>query len=346
MPAPNRLSLFFSLVLFGPWTGCNCSATYHADLLDVREDVAADSIADASVELDGMEAEDPGADTDSGRPEAIDVTADEITGICTGEYAYLHGDLWPMWYNMRVACDPEHKAWWRCERIHGEGAAECTPIASMYNDCINNWDSGRCMIGVYAPVLGTGCWECAPEWPEGTCDTRTFDYDTDEMWGSYYGVQWSTHLNLHRHLTVKVKDSAGNEIVGFSTCPQRDECYMGGGNFGIGPEPQGVIQEISNAERYTAKFGTFACIRVPAGVPLTLWASWMNEFCHTCSPDYPSYPYTPCWTEDIPVTFEPGRHYLWTERGVELLDGCDGPPPYIMERLPEASCDTSAPTYP
>jgi|GEM_PF-4671415 len=268
------------------------------------------------------------------------IETSEIPPSCNGEYAYLHGDLWPMWYNMRVACDPEHKSLWRCERIYGSGAPECNRISALYNECITSWGSPwPCLNwGVCAPIDGTVC----SLRDASVCDTRTFNYDSPDVWGSYYGWQWGSHTDLHRFLTITVKDSTGTTIIAFSSCPNSADAYMTTDNFGIGPEPQGFIQIIrpTDPEKYTDKFGSFACIRLPANQPLTLKAAWMNEFCHTCSSSYHSYPDTPCWTEDIHMTFEQGRHYLWTERGIELMEGCDGPPPEISARFPEANCST------
>ena len=264
-----------------------------------------------------------------------------VPPTCTGEYAYLHGDLWPYWYNMRVACDPEHRAWWRCERIEGTGAPACAGDKDRYEHCIAEWNGGHCMAGVYAPSDTTGCWVCPEKWPQGRCDTRTFDYDAPEIWGTYYGVQWSSHTNLHRFLTLKVQASDGGLIAAFSSCPGDEECYMKGlDNHGPGPAPQGSIQTHPDEDRFTARFGSFACIRLPGNTALTLKASWMNEFCHTCAEDYPSFPHTPCWTADLPFTFEAGYHYLWTERGIERLPGCAGPPEDLAARFPEARCST------
>lgn len=259
---------------------------------------------------------------------------------CTGEYAYLHGDLWTMWYNMRVACDPEHKALWRCRRIHGADAPECAGIKALYREC-QDWNSPwPCLnYGVCAPVEGTVC-----TFKEGdVCDTRDFDYASPEIWGSYYGRQWGSRTDLHRFLTIHVKDSGDNLVIAFSARPGSADAYMDElNNFGVGPEPQGFIQIIRSGEpeKFTDRFGSFACIRLPAGQRLRLKAMWMNEFCHTCASDYDSQPHTPCWTEEIAMSFEPGRHYLWTERGIELMGACTGPPADISARLPGADCST------
>lgn len=262
---------------------------------------------------------------------------------CAGTYAYLHGDLWPMWYNMRVACDPEHKALWRCERAHGSGAAECAALQSHYQAC-QSWASPwPCLNwGVCAPTdQGNDCGTDIPS----KCDTTTFNYDDPAIWGSYYGLQWGSSTDLHRFLTIHIRDSTSNLIIAFSARPQSGDAYMDGlDNFGVGPAPQGLIQLISGSQpgKYEDKFGSFACIQLPAGEPLQLWAAWMNDFCHTCSSSYESYPNTPCNTE-LTMTFEAGKHYLWTEQGIELMAGCSGPPPEILARLPAASCSTEVP---
>ncbi len=280
---------------------------------------------------DDIDAAQPPVD---GAPPDRPPTDSEPVLQCGGSYAYLHGDLWPMWYNMRVACDPEHRALWRCERIHGQGAQECDGLRAHYEEC-QSWASPwPCLNwGVCAPVdEGNDCGTDVPS----KCDTRTFDYDAPNIWGTYYGLRWS-RPELHRFLTIKVHDASGNLIVAFSSNPQSADAYMDGqDNFGVGPAPQGFIQL---AQTKDDRFGTFACIRLPAGQPLTLWAAWMNEFCHTCKSDYPSYPNTPCSVE-LTMTFEPGRHYLWTERGIEEMPTCDGPPPEIQARFPQASCST------
>jgi hypothetical protein len=338
-------------------TGCSCEGNFVIESPDAQ-----DSEGETDLAIDGLdtpredtEARDEVAvedgdmdsppDRDEITPEIIPEAEEEPPPGCTGEAAYLHGDLWPMWYNMRVACDPEHRALWRCERIHGEGAAECRSLQDHYEECIGTYGSPWPCInwGVCAPIEGTVCGVGDP--PE-ECDTTAYDYDSDELWGSYYGLQWGSHTDLHRFLTIHVRNASGDLIIALSARPGSDEAYMGGlDNFGIGTDPAGFIQIIRDTrpEKFTDKFGTFACIRLPAGEELTLWAAWMNEFCHTCAEDYESHPDTPCWTRDITMSFEAGRHYLWTERGIELMDGCSGPPPEIAARLPDAGCSTVSP---
>jgi hypothetical protein len=345
-----RLLIAFAMLILP--AGCDCSGNFTASGRDGEGEEAVDPPRDDEAQGDPVpEPFDP--DPDGSDPEAADeiVEAETVPDLppeeetpagCTGEYAYLHGDLWPMWYNMRVACDPEHKAFWRCERINGAGAAACDEIEAIYGECTAGWGSPwPCLNwGVCAPVEGTVCSVRDAE----ICDTRTFAYDSPDVWGTYYGWQWGSSTNLHRFTTIHIRDAGGTMIGAFSSCPGSDDAYMDGlENFGIGPDPQGFIQVIreSDPEKYTDRFGAFACIRLPAAQPVTLRASWMNEFCHTCAADYRSQPWTPCWTEDITMTFEAGRHYLWTERGIEIMDGCAGPPPDVAAKLPEAACSTA-----
>jgi hypothetical protein len=113
--------------------------------------------------------------------------------------------------------------------------------------------------------------------------------------------------------------------------------HGGADNVGIGPAPGGYIQL---ADELSARFGTFACIRLPTGQPLQLQGAWINEFAHTCSESYWSQPNAPCWTDRLALTPEPGRHYRWTHRGIEELPGCEGPAE-ILQRLPDAACSTA-----
>jgi hypothetical protein len=235
-----------------------------------------------------------------------------------------------MWYNMRMSCDPEHRAAWRCERINGKGSPSCQAINSIYQDCIKKWPCPN--WGVCAPVDSPPCGVEAGM----RCDTRLHNYDDE--WGQYYGLQWSSP-ELHRFLTIKVKDGSGKLIAAFSSNPGSDDAYMGGSsNFGVGAQPQGHIQL---APSKSALFGSFACIRLPAGQPLELQAIWMNDFCHTCSSSYWAQPHTPCRTAAIAMSFAAGRHYEWTEKGIVQMAGCSGPPPAIAQRLPAASCSTA-----
>ena len=291
-------------------------------------------------DMDGGRARDSGPARDGGaRTDARPAVS------CGGSDAYLHGDLWPMWYNMRVACDPEHRALWRCQRLHGADAPDCAPIATIYAECTSTWASPwPCLNwGVCAPVDEGN--ECGTDVPS-KCDTRSFDYDSPELWGKYYGLTWSSP-DLHRFLTIHVRNGAGDLIAAYSARPGSGDAHMDGvENFGVGPAPSGHIQLISSERpgRTEDRFGSFACIRLPAGQPLTLWAAWMNtDFPHTCAASYHSQPYTPCSMEVAAMTFEAGRHYLWTDRGLEEMEGCAGPPSEIAARLPAATCDTSAP---
>jgi hypothetical protein len=300
-------------------------------------DILYEDAEEYGAEDDGGFWEEPGTAREDGDQTDIGPGPEDTSPPCTGSYAYLHGDLWPMWYNMRMSCDPEHRAIWRCERIHGAQASDCDDLRKHYQQCTNEWPCPN--TGVCAPVQVEPCgWN---QDSPNTCDTRKFDYDSQDMWGTYYGLQWHSHPEFHRHLTVKVYDSNDNLLVAFSSNPNNADAYMDGiGNFGIGDNPQGTIQSINGLGD---RFGSFACIRVPSGQPIKLWASWMNEFCHTCKPDYWSYPNTPCWTDKIPLTLEAGRHYLWTERGIEKMESCAGPPSEVGVWLPQAQCSTSAP---
>lgn len=255
---------------------------------------------------------------------------------CTGDFAYLHGDLWPFWYNFRVCCDAEHRALWRCESVHGPGSATCASLAATYQECLGGPNASVC------PNWGVCCFQASNgcEDPDAdhvaVCTTDDFAYDDPTVWGTYYGMRWSTET-IHRFTTVKAWTATGEQLIAFSSNPDDANAYMEGqANVGVGPEPQGHIQA---ADEPSDLFGSFACIRLPAGAPLELQGWWINEFAHTCKDDYWSQPNARCWTDRLPLVPEAGRHYLWTHRGIELLPGCDGPSD-ILARLPGASCST------
>jgi len=278
---------------------------------------------------------DAGAPDDGGSPPLPDAGSPG----CTGPYAYLHGDLWPYWYNFRVCCDAEHKSAWRCERLNGVGAAICSGLKTRYEGCVQDPNGEVCPNwGVCCYKQAQACGTPQDDDPPLMCTTSSLDYDSESVWGTYYGMQWSTPT-IHRFTTVKVWDAADQLIAAFSSNPQDGYSYMEGlANQGVGPEPQGHIQL---SPQKSDRFGSFACIRLPAGAPLKVQGFWINEFAHTCKSNYWSYPDVPCWTEKLSLTPRPGFHYLFTDRGVQELPGCDGPPAEIRARLPAASCSTA-----
>jgi hypothetical protein len=316
-------------MMLGLCCSCECGALIGGQL-DQRSTTDGASEAGAR-DLPAAPSDGPGPDLR--RPDAKPT-------ICSGSHAYLHGDLWPMWYNMRMCCDGEHRAIWRCERINGVGSSTCNALRAHYQGCLADPNAEVCPNwGVCCFKGSNGCTDPTPEYLK-ICDTRSIDYASPTIWGTYYGRQWGSGTTLHRFLTLQVWDSAGTRIASFSSNPGEADAYVEGvQNHGVGAQPQGFTQVI--VDKLRDRFGSFACIRLPTGQPLTLQAIWMNDFCHTCKSSYWSQPDTACRSAKLTLTPEPGRHYLWTERGLEKMSGCGGPPPEVAKWLPAAACSTS-----
>ena len=247
---------------------------------------------------------------------------------CKGP-AYLHGNVWPFWYNYRVQCDYEHKKYWRCKQNGGN----CTQEKSDWKSCdVCKQKDGIC-IPRSRPGAGDGCCDesacCNYSGPgppnESThfwgyfrscrtnCDTR--DYDYQKLDGHFYGKSWK----FLGEWSIHFYDSQGNDITG----------QIKGGKKGT---------DTKKAKESDDALGYFGCYELPTGQPITIKISLH---------DWDGKPATK--QKDLieqTITPKPGKHYVWRSDGLKPWSNfsrgtCVGPPSSIASRLGGLSCSSA-----
>ncbi|MBW2971282.1 hypothetical protein KY320_03935 [Candidatus Woesearchaeota archaeon] len=273
---------------------------------------------------------------------------------CAGN-AYLHGNLWDIWYNIRVPCDKEHKAFWLCEKFNSPSA--CASQRLAYQNCdiwttaMNAPDGGGICVpnsvcnahGFADDYMCAGWPYCEPRCvDDALCTTALFNYDNLKF--MYYGFKWSG--DTHTSLTIKIYDyqatsiESPNPIVDLSThsdchCLPPGEGFCSDGNPDLSPDQQcewyagTYYHRLSVGSGYVAPW-VFGCINIPTNRKLTaiLWIGFDQ----------------PILIDQL--TPEPGKHYLWGIKGIEEWSDfdrgeCVGPPKEVYNRLPSASCSTA-----
>ncbi len=292
---------------------------------------------DKSAAVDRL-AEGPGPRDGPSNSSDKDTPKPDAGGCSNSGPAYLHGDLWPFWYNHRVKCDPEHRNYWLCLKVKGEkGSGDCSKEKAIYSAC----DVTKVVYGEYG----------APQH-----DTRKYDYD--KLFNSFYGGKWGA-LKYNRFATLKVfkgylqppasgKALYKKEILAFSSNPGEPCAYMKDTKNSV---QGGCMMAAPNS---SDRFGAFAWIKLPTGQKLTVAGLWLpmgpefpgcSEYtAGTCLPrkSGPAKGQTimPCYCF-VHVIPEPGRHYLWAASGIKKLPGCGGPPKVITDRFKAAGKDVS-----
>jgi len=277
-------------------------------------------------------------DRPGARPDRPTAKPDAAASCPKAGPAYLHGDLWPFWYNHRVKCDPEHRYHWLCEKVKAEkGAGDCSKEKAIYAAC----DPTKYQYYEFgAPAH----------------DTRKYDYG--KLTNTFYGGKWGA-LKYNRFATLKVfsghlalpvsgKALHKKELLAYSSNPGEPCAYMKDTkNHGQG----GCMMAAPNR---SDRFGAFAWIKLSPGKKLTVAGLWLPM-----GPEFPGCSeYTagtclarksgpgkgltimPCYRFQH-LTPEPGAHYLWSYSGIKKLAGCAGPPKTIRDQFKAAGKDVS-----
>jgi hypothetical protein len=246
---------------------------------------------------------------------------------CAAGPAYLHGNVWPFWYNYRVSCDLQHKQSWLC---HEQGG-DCTAQDQAWSSCnVCDEADGICIPrtapgetdGCCDAGCGTGCCDYGGPYGDGEdtcffgyyrscrsdCDTR--DYDYVALDGHFYGKGWS----LLGDWSIQATDASTQEDLT--------------GTLVIGA--QGQDHEPSLAD--TDALGYFGCVQIPTDRALHLVVmlhDWGGQ--------------APYDRVEADLTAVAGRHYVWGIHGIEEWtawdrEPCVGPPAAIAARLGGLSC--------
>lgn len=271
---------------------------------DIEGDGDADSDADGDVDSDADSDSDIDADSDVDGDADSDADFDESDDGCTGEGpAYIHGDLWPFWYNYRVACNAQHRWLWICEQRLGEG--NCSAEQQRFDDCWqargdfprSSWDGSTGAPS--SPNYGV----CQPHhWDEKNgedrrpgnpvpCDTTTYDYDLLRTADPRFGVDWWTGGTSMRHLTIKVTEAGFDPytregqfdgLVNLSTHPGDFAAFMNGlsnHSYAGHARPGGCLPPLTGDGEDPwphQNFGAFFWLEVPTDRALMLGATWIG----------------------------------------------------------------------
>jgi hypothetical protein len=319
---------------------------------------AAPGLGDGEVTGDDGEGSDEGT---SGGPTSADGSGDGSSGSAGDEPdepwepdpngpAFLHADVWSVFWNDRTRCGAERTFLEICER---RGDADCTAYQAAYAAC----DPWMVVYGQVGPEQqGNELCARGPLPDVGGCVAAQYDFDALRF--SWYGAEWQGNWPF---ATLKVFPAGadwtgGGEIVALSNLPGHAQAAMAGiddHGLGWGCTMHGAT---SGDAAYRSPFGAFAWVEVPTGAPVIVAAAAGTNF--------GDQPFQGCqrgaatqepWVSDAPgstlgcvyvqeVTFEPGHHYAWRYGTIVELDQ-PRPPAEILAGFarPEVGLDVSEP---
>lgn len=297
---------------------------------------------------------DPTASTDSTDPTGSSTTTGEDSDTSTGAdpddgKAFLHADLWSVWWNDRTRCGAERTFLDICQR-RGDAC-------DLYQAAVNACDPAKIIYGQVGPEKQGEPLCQRGKHPEiGGCIAS--DYDFDALRFTWYGAEWQGNWPF---ATLKLFPagadwtSSGDELIALSSLPGAPQAAMSGianHGLGYGCTMPGVT---SGDEAYLRPFGGFAWVEVPTGEALTVVAAAATNFADNafqgCSrgaatqdPWISGAPAAQlgCVYVEENMVFEPGKHYFWRYGQIVEL-AAKGPPPELIAGfgLPEVGLDVS-----
>lgn len=281
---------------------------------------------DTSSGGEGPATSDGGSGEGSASPADGSSESDGGSGEETGEPwepdpngpAFLHADVWSVFWNDRTRCGAERTFLEICQR---RGDADCSPYQAAYDAC----DPWMVVYGQVGPEQQANelCRRgLLPD--EGGCVAS--EYDFDALRYLWYGAEWQGNWPI---ATLKVFPAGadwtgGGELIALSNLPGHAQAAMAGiDNHGLGwgCAMQGAT---SGDAAYQSPFGAFAWVEVPTGQPVIVAATAATNFADQqfqgCSRGAATQQ---PWITEAPgaelgcvyvqeVTFEPGHHYLWS----------------------------------
>ena len=300
-----------------------------------------------------------GGATDEGEVEhGSDGSAGDGSDQSTGEPwepdpngpAFLHADVWSVFWNDRTRCGAERTFLEICER---RGEADCSTYQAAYDAC----DPNQIVYGQVGPEQQGNELCRRGSYPDiGGCVAAQYDFDALRF--HWYGAEWQGNWPA---ATLKVFPAGadwtgGGELVAMSNLPGRAQAAMSGiDNHGLG-WGCAMPGETSGDAAYQTPFGGFAWIEVPTDQPVTVVAAAATNFA--------DHPFQGCsrgdatqqpWVTGAPgstlgcvyvqdVQFEAGHHYVWRYGTIVELDQ-PGPPAEIIAGfgLPSVGIDVATP---
>lgn len=262
--------------------------------------------------------------------------------------AFLHADVWSVFWNDRTRCGAERTFLEICER---RGEADC----GLYEAALAACDPNVIVYGQVGPEQQGNELCRRGNLPDiGGCVASQYDFDALRF--NWYGAEWQGNWPA---ATLKVFAAGadwtgGGELVALSNLPGHAQAAMSGTDnhgLGWGCAMQGAT---SGDAAYQTPFGGFAWVEVPTEQPVTVVAAAATNFA--------DQPFQGCgrgsatqepWVTGAPGStlgcvyvqdfhFEPGHHYAWRYGQIVELDQ-PGPPPEIVAgfALPQVGLDVT-----
>jgi hypothetical protein len=289
----------------------------------------------------------PGAAGDAG---ASASPASDAQAPAPDDAAYLHADVWSVWWNDRTRCGAERAFLNICKARGGD--------CSTHQQAVDVCDPHQIVYGQVGPEKQGEELCQRGKFPDiGGCDATQFDFEKLRFW--WYGAEWQGNWPF---ATLKLFHQGqdwkgGGEIVAYSSLPGAAQAAMAGTtNHGLG-HGCAMLGKTSGDDKYRRPFGGFAWIEVPTDTVLTLAVAAGTNFADQpfqgCSRG--SATQTP-WIAGAPgaiygcvyvlenLSFAKGKHYFWQ---FGKLVEVPGPPQAVIDgfALPEVGIDvqTKAP---
>jgi hypothetical protein len=264
--------------------------------------------------------------------------------------AYLHADVWSIFWNDRTRCGAERTFLEICQKRAKE---DCSLYQSAYSAC----NPAQIVYGQVGPEKQSESLCQRGKFPDvGGCVASKYDFD--KLAFHWYGAEWQGNWGF---ATLKIfPDGAdykgGGELVALSSHPGAKQAAMSGiANHGLS-HGCAMAGGTSGDARYLQPFGAFAWVAVPTGVPVTVVAAAGTNFadqsfagCSRGSATQSPWVAAPpgsvlgCVYPTESVVFQPGKHYHWHHGVLEELKN-PSPPARIVEAfgLPDVGKDVSS----
>lgn len=332
---PTRPLFYAPLTVICVLAACGGTLVADADETIAPDgDSDADSDGDGDTDGDGDGDGDADGDSDAARDGDIEFAIDGP--------AFLHANLWSVWWNDRTRCGAEVAFLEICLQ---RGEVDC----SLYQQAVEACDPWNTVYGQIGPAQ-QGTENCSRgRYPDvGGCDTTRYDWELLRFW--WYGAEWSGNwptatIKIFPGGTTDPMTFLGTGLVAFSNLPGTSQAAMAGiSNHGLSEWGCTMPGQMSGDAAYQTPFGGFAWIEVPTDAPVSVVAMTTTNFGDSafqgCDRGDPTQE---PWITDAPGAilgcvyvedyhFQPGRHYFW-EYGLIRELPSPSPPQQLIDGL-------------
>ena len=187
--------------------------------------------------------------------------------------AYLHANVWSVWWNDRTRCGAERTFLRICQQRGG--------TCSTYQQALNACNPKKIVNGQVGPEKQGESLCQQSKYPSvGGCVAASYDFAKLRFW--WYGAEWQSNWPV---ATIKIFSQGadwkgGGELIALSNVPGATQAAMSGiknHGLGFGCAMAGKTTG-SKADKYRRPFGGFAWIKVPTNQALTVAALSASNF--------------------------------------------------------------------